>query len=509
MNIDEFKQHQRNSGCDFEIVGPGDPGYDNDRVIANSRFNYFPWLIAYCENAEHVSCCINYCRSCDVPFRVRSGGHQHEGMCSANDVLLIDLSKMNAIEYIGEDKALAWIPTGKKLHDVYEELESHSRIIPGGSCDSVNVGGLTQGGGWGLYIRELGLTCDNIVEVEMVLADGQTVKASANEPYNDLFWAVRGGGGGNFGVATRFLFQLTTLKGKLTTFRMYWSKDYMLPIAQVWMRESCRFPESMSTFCRLKTVQNATDEAQAVLVVGIYFGPKENAREILQPFYEVTPPTDPEYTEHTYSETQTRDSVPLEPLHSRQRAKLAVLMQPAGPAAPKETCDGPHPHKVSSTFPLDDNTNVLAEKIVAFLMSQIPPDTASTYISLHGFGGAVKREPIGGRAFPYKEKEFMLQFQAWWSDPEDPHTEDYINWIESFRQSLEGHIEGAFINFPDKLLVPDPNDPVDRVRLLQYYYAYNLAQLRVIKSKYDPGNQFSFGMSIPLAPPRSMAPPAT
>ena len=68
----------------------------------------------------------------------------------------------------------------------------------------------------------------------------------------------------------------------------------------------------------------------------------------------------------------------------------------------------------------------------------------------------------------------MLQFQAWWSDPEDPHTEDYINWIESFRQSLEGHIEGAFINFPDKLLVPDPNDPVERVRLLQYYYAYNL-----------------------------------
>jgi hypothetical protein len=63
MNIDEFKQHQRNSGCDFEIVGPGDPGYDNDRVIANSRFNYFPCLIAYCENAEHASCCINYCRN--------------------------------------------------------------------------------------------------------------------------------------------------------------------------------------------------------------------------------------------------------------------------------------------------------------------------------------------------------------------------------------------------------------------------------------------------------------
>jgi FAD/FMN-containing dehydrogenase len=146
MIIDNFRQHQHATGCDVEVVGPDDQGYDQDRVIANSRFDYYPALIAYCENAEHVACCINFCRTFDVPFRVRSGGHQHEGMCSANDVVLIDLSRMTTIEFVGGDDTLAWIPAGKKLHDVYDQLEVRARIIPGGSCDSVNVGGLRRAG---------------------------------------------------------------------------------------------------------------------------------------------------------------------------------------------------------------------------------------------------------------------------------------------------------------------------------------------------------------------------
>jgi hypothetical protein len=258
---------------------------------------------------------------------------------------------------------------------------------------------------------------------------------------------------------------LTTFQGTLTSFSLYWSQDGMLPLTQVWMREANRFPDGMSTFCRLKMARAATDVEQAVLVAGIYFGPSQRAREILQPLYAVAPPTDANYTEQTYPAAPAAGSSPLEPLHSRQRARLADLMQPAGPAAPKQTCDGPHPHKVSSAFPLDNQTDSLAERIVEFLLSQIPPDTASTYISLHGFGGAAKREPVGGSAFAFRDKDFLLQFQAWWSDPADPHTQAYIDWIEAFRRSLADRIEGAFINFPNRLLVANPADPVERVNL--------------------------------------------
>jgi len=198
------------------LASKWNPQYQAARTISNSRFNLFPSGIAFCKTVQHIQYCVNFVRDNKIAFRIRSGGHQHEGMCSGNEILIIDLSEINQIEYADKQgnpdthhhKDFAWIPVGKKLENVYNELEEHWKTIPGGGCQSVNVGGLTQGGGWGTSIRKYGLTCDNIIKAEMVLANGALVYPSI-DTLPDLFRALRGGGGGNFGVVSRFLFKIS------------------------------------------------------------------------------------------------------------------------------------------------------------------------------------------------------------------------------------------------------------------------------------------------------------
>src|SRR5215471_4139262 len=171
----------------MRIVEPGDPAYDASRRISNARFDYRPRYICYCERADDVPAALSMARKESLPVRIRSGGHQHEGMCSANGVLLIDLSEINTIS-VAEDQAVARIGTGAKLADVYRTLLADNLILPGGGCGDVRVGGLVQGGGWGLYSRALGLTCDRLIGFVMVKADGDTIEVTPTDNrYADLF----------------------------------------------------------------------------------------------------------------------------------------------------------------------------------------------------------------------------------------------------------------------------------------------------------------------------------
>ncbi len=217
------------------VVQQGEPEYYYSRQISNTRMGHMPDFIVYCKTAEDVQHCIVTSNTFDYPFRVRSGGHQHEGMCSGNQLMIIDLSQIydKTIKYPAEDQA--WIPVGKQLQQVYSELELRGQTIPGGGCQSVNVGGLTQGGGWGISIRKFGLTCDNILEAEVILSSGKKVIASkTNEP--NLFWSLKGGGGGNFGIVTRFKFQLSSYTEYTTSFAIRWTKPIDVPtVVKKWI----------------------------------------------------------------------------------------------------------------------------------------------------------------------------------------------------------------------------------------------------------------------------------
>lgn len=528
--INDLEKLVQATNPNFRVVFKGDIDYDESREIANSRIQLYPAAIAYCTIAEDVASCIEYCKENNVQFRVRSGGHQHEGMSSANNVLIIDLSEIYdaKIEYLlGADTA--WIPAGKKLGVIYEELEKRIFTLPGGGCQSVCVGGLTQGGGWGLSTRKKGMTCDNILAVEIVIPNGEIVIARADNEYKDLFWAIRGGGGGNFGVITKYLFQLTPLPPAMTTFSLRWKRDKMYDVALAWinMHYDPNTSNNLTMGCRLM-VTAKKPMAEAIIVSGQLYGNIQETLAVLQPLFSVAKPIHENYEVHNYPERAKPKSTLKQyktsslkmasaPSNNEnnttflaaQQGYLGSLLQPAARnpktlEPPKQTCDAPHPHKITSAFPKDNlNKEQLVRKMVEYVENSTITEGANQYMTLHSMGGKVMDKAPNDTAFFYRNKPFMLQVQAWWTDSGDVNEDkqndkNLVEWVENYRTYLEEHIEGAFINFVDKDLVKDISTPEGRKEILSYYYGKNLDRLMEVKSKYDEHNLFNFEMSIPL-----------
>lgn len=537
LPIPEIVQEAKRKNLQIRWVDHDDCSYDQSRAIANARFSYKPSAIAYCETAESVASLFQIFANEAPKLRVRSGGHQHEGMCSADGVLLVDLSELDRIGWdpktkqhqkLYPDLCELWIQPGAYLGDVYRKLEGCWKTLPAGGCFHVNVGGLVQGGGWGLLLRKFGLTCDNLLEAEVVLASGEKVFASKDEK-PELFWAIRGGGGGNFGVVTNFKLQIYPLAETMTNFTLQWTKTHRLKLVRKWMEIQNDLPEELTTFGRIAVTSKADDPA--FILGGQFYGSQKDLEDHLEPFCKIAKPISSSFRPRTgpkpepcasrhadremmgaASSEQPMDPAAVEASFTSLMAELIADLQPGvprpgaegatEPKAPTSTCsrsDGwafqPHPHKVSSAFPKSpDDYDQLAEDLIKVVEGTQYDQAVNRYVSLHGFGGKVADMAKDETAFPYRDKDFMLQFQAWWSAPKSNEPESYVQWIENFRKSLQG-VEGAFINFPDISLVADQDK--DRVELLRRYYADNLPRLRRIKAKVDPHSVFSFGMSIP------------
>lgn len=533
---------------DLVVVIQGEQIYHYARQISNTRFGHMPSGIAYCKNAAHVQICINFCRNNDIAFRVRSGGHQHEGMCSGNNVLVIDMSEMHEIEYIDGEENQAWIPVGKQLQVVYQELEERNQIIPGGGCQSVNVGGLTLGGGWGLSTRKYGMTCDSVLEAEVVCADGKIVYASKTGEHANLWWALRGSGGGNFGIVTRFKFHLSTLKPVVTSFALIWTapKEAKAALKKWTIMQSKTGAEeldhNLSTGCSILLAPNPEEETPNgkkgrvnTRLGGQYYGTKENLLKLLKHYFGALIPDEEGFvrlSERQYPQPPTSRSVDMEEDFALASSQMLVanflnptfahdslvpLMGKESPSscrdrpyrilagAPASTCDRPHPHKISSAFPrefTDEKNKALIDCIYDYFANSCYYSDVSKYISLHCLGGAVKKN-IKKRVFPYHNKPYIVKTQCWWDESGNAFTdqareEEYIQWVHELRKAMGDLVEGAFINFVDKTLVKDISTLEGRIKLLEMYYGKDdLKKLRAIKTAYDPQNIFNFQMSIP------------
>lgn len=574
MDDETLKQQLKEIGATFH----DDRSYDDQRKIRNSRFDYKPWCIIQCENQETVAKVVKLCKDHQKPIRIRSGGHQHEGMCSANDVVVIDLSQMNKIGH-PDARGMASIGPGARLGKVYEELERQEYTLPGGGCYTVNVGGLVQGGGWGMLARDSGLTCDSLQAVELVKADGSIVTlTTSDEPEEhgkNLLWAIKGGGGGNFGVITEYKFRLKSLKGDSKIYAYLVKISYQSDgtdrqlfkeLVTCYLEELEHFRSNITSFARVQSehqvqVQQALKKQKHSFSMTFKcLGSNSEAYEQVKAFHQKlcriiqkaegdprklkcavsedlkishahallngvipsellssSPPLTLKCEDYTDSQSLPENlalsSQPswsifaLQPLTklASPEFKLSNLGASASEAQELKkgltTCgdsDHPHgvylPHKVSSAFPKGDFKD-MAGHVVDFIFDNQDFPEAETYLSIHSLGGRVRdSESLREQSsFFYRDKEFMLQFQAWWRKVEDPKAAEYMDWIKNFRQHLndKGCIEGAFINFPDRDLADQ------RIELLEHYYGGNLDQLRKLKGKHDPDNFFSFRMSIP------------
>ncbi|MEM9596573.1 MAG: FAD-binding protein [Acidobacteriota bacterium] len=542
----------------FRIVTRGHSRYDEARSIANARFDFRPLAIAFPRTAEHVAHCVRYCIEHNLQLRISSGGHQHEGMCSADDVLMVRLSEMDFLDYVDGTDDQAWIGAGARLHDVYAKLQKRHRILPGGGCKHVAVGGLTLGGGWGLSARRYGLACDSVLAVKVVLADGRIVEATRDNKFKELFWALLGGGGGNFGIVTSFLFRLRRIEPNLSKYKLYWRPEGTLrrDVIQAWLRfQREKQTEDTTSYLvlyadREKDIpgkDNDNDDAPLSIYAGgmSYRHLRDLKEEIGHLMSDLPTPKSRSFWE-LYPHPESDGELPLQAttasvgdfkdyaspppglldLPPTDRWTDANSTQPAHPCqaeVPIDNCVGSFPHKVTSAFPKEVGSakveayeSHLAEALAEFLEHNPVSPYVKAYVSLYSLGGAVARVEPNATPFWYRKKSFILQIEAWWSYPHpDPepcgcrYREDwqrpYIDWVRRFRGTLRdaGLVEGAFINFVDRDLEERNKTPEDRRKLLHHYYGENLDRLMEAKAAWDPSDFFRFGMSIPLPRPKS------
>lgn len=203
------------------VIRPGDSQFTGLSPVYNSRFDGIkPAAVVRCTSAQDVQLAIAHAKANNLPLVPRCGGHGYAGYSTAEGGIVLELGQMDTIT-VGEGTAV--VGAGAKLVDVYDQLTAKGVAIPAGSCLSVGIAGLTQGGGIGIVDRAYGLTCDNLLSADVVLADGTLVTCDANN-HPDLFWALRGGGGGNFGVVTSFTFKTHTISD-ITTLEAYFDFD--------------------------------------------------------------------------------------------------------------------------------------------------------------------------------------------------------------------------------------------------------------------------------------------
>lgn len=213
------------------LLLPGQPGFDVARRPFNPLYDgRRPAAVAIAESPKDVQACVTHARDADVAIAARSGGHSYLGYCVPSEGLLVDLSGLRGVRMRSDGTAV--IGAGTRLAQVYRELAAKGRCLPGGSCPTVGIGGLTLGGGIGVLTRRYGLTCDKLRSAALVTADGERLVASREE-HPDLFWGLRGGGGGNLGIVTSFTFA-TAPAPRLTVFSLRFAPGAAPHVLNAW-----------------------------------------------------------------------------------------------------------------------------------------------------------------------------------------------------------------------------------------------------------------------------------
>ncbi|MGH3249886.1 MAG: FAD-binding oxidoreductase, partial [Trebonia sp.] len=260
------------------LVRPGDSSYGTARLLFDPRFDgQRPAGIAYVKNAHDVSTCLAFVRKFKIPFAARSGGHSYAGW-SGTSGLIVDVSNLKTVAVSG---STAVVGAGTRLIDFYNGLAATGRAVPGGSCPTVGIGGLTLGGGVGVTARAYGLTCDNVESLQIVTANGAVLAADPGH-YGDLFWACQGGGGGNFGVVTSFTFR-TMPAPEPVLFSLSWPWSQAARVVAAWQSWAPHAPDAMWSNLHLAAAPGG--RVPTVAVGGCFLGSVADAANLLNQLY--------------------------------------------------------------------------------------------------------------------------------------------------------------------------------------------------------------------------------
>jgi FAD/FMN-containing dehydrogenase len=442
-----------------KVIEHGASGFAAASHVYNERFDYvIPSAVAYPENSSDVSAAIKWATAHGVPIRARSGGHSYAGYSVLSNGVVLDLQNIRGVN-VNHGGGTANIGAGAQLLDVYTALAAHGATIPAGSCPSVGVGGHLLGGGMGLAGRNFGLACDNIVGARIVTADGKIhdVDKHSNP---DLLWALRGGGGGNFGVVTRFTMKLHKMPSSASYFFVSWPWSAASDAVEAWLGWAPNARDELTSILHLNAV-----DPPSLSVSGQYFGPESDLGSLLAPL------------------RNAGGSVT-----SGQRGYLALQMLWAGCSTKSfAACHtlGTHP---GGTFPRESfnaKSDYVSKQfssagrsaLIHAVESRVG-QPGSGALLFDSYGGAINRVAPGATAFVHRNDLACIQYLSYGGGN---------SWLQSAWSAMRPYVSGmAYQNYIDSSLTS----------WRQAYYGSNYARLKSIRKTVDPHHLFNFPQAI-------------
>jgi FAD/FMN-containing dehydrogenase len=462
------------------LVRPGEAAYTVAKRQFDPRFDSLhPAGIAYCGDPHDVSTCLAFVRKYGVPVAARSGGHSYAGWSSSSG-LIVDVTRMAGVNVSGTVPTTATVGAGTHLVDFYNGLSAHGRVVPGGSCPTVGIAGLTLGGGVGVVSRAYGLTSDNLTSLQIVTADGllRTCSASSNP---DLFWACQGGGGGNFGVVTSFTFA-THPASEIILFFLSWPWSQAARVISAWQSWAPHAPDELWSNLHLAAAPGGS--IPTIQVGGTYLGSVSAASAQLEKLYAAA------------------GSDPSAPFLEVSPSWLHAMLVEAGCASlTVNQCHLPTQNpagqlsRASEYAKSDFFTKPLNSQGIGTLLTGVESlqrvsgaSGGAGGIAFDALGGAVNRVAPGATAFVHRDALFQAQYTTTWPvGSASAGVARQQAWQQSFWQSMRPYASGqAYQNYIDPVLTD----------WRQAYYGANYNRLTQVKGTYDPDRVFTFPQAI-------------
>ncbi|HSL30774.1 MAG TPA: FAD-binding oxidoreductase [Anaerolineales bacterium] len=438
------------------VIAPGDPDYDTARTVFYGGVDRHPAVIIRVADVSDVVRVVNMARQSGLELAIRSGGHSSIGHSVTEGGIVLDLSNMKDLQ-IDVQFRTAWAETGLTAGEFTTAAAAHGLAVGFGDTGSVGIGGITLGGGVGYLVRKYGLTIDSLLAAEVVTADGQILHVD-EQTHPDLFWAIRGGGG-NFGVATRFKFRLHEVPDVV-------GGMLILPATPEtiagFIAESEVAPEELSGIGNVMfapPMPFLPEEVHGKLIIMaflVYAGETEAGERALAPFRALATP-------------------------------LADMLKPMSYPEiypPEEGAEEYHPVAASYTMFVDQVDRSVAKTI----LEQLQSSTAAMAVAqLRVLGGAMARVPADATAFAHRRSKIMVNIAALYQKPEEKTIHEA--WVAGFASALLQSDNGAYVNFLG-------NEGTERIRAA--YPGSTWDRLVEIKRRYDPTNLFRLNQNIPV-----------
>jgi FAD/FMN-containing dehydrogenase len=457
-----------------DVIPSDAPDYESVRKPAMARFETVrPRAVVLCRGPADVSATIAFAKRIGLQIAIRSGGHSVAGR-SSTDGIVVDVTPMSTVSV---KDGVATVGAGVRLGNLYDALQGHGLTIPAGCGPFVGIAGLTLGGGIGILGRKYGLTCDHLLRAQIVLADGRMVECDEYR-HTDLFWALRGAGGGNFGVATSFVFR-TVPAPPTTVFQLVWPLDHATALVEAWLSTAPSAHDGLDATLRLTTGNR--ERGPQIDVIGAGVGSEAEVAELLA---ELTTRAGEEPAGAWRQQLPYREA-------KRRLDEIGSLGDQREPPESEGQAPPGELFTKSEFFRQPLPRDTIRELVDNLAQAVVTGHTRE--IDFLPWGGAYNRVPADATAFPHREELFLVQHLLEVSPQSTTSQRDAgASWLaRSWALVHPWGSGGVYPNFPD----PDLED------WALAYYGENYDRLVRVKTLYDPEDFFRFHQSLPTLPP--------